>query len=45
MVGFKAYPILKMNPKYSSVGALLYRNLDYYPDGQYVVLYEGEGLN
>ena len=30
-------------PEYSSVGALLYRGLDYYPDGRYVVLYEGEG--
>ena len=39
----KTIPDPEENPEYSSVGALLYRNLNYYPDGKYVVLYEGEG--
>ena len=39
----KSLPTPEDDPQYSSVGALLYRNLDYYPPGKYVVLYEGEG--
>ena len=39
----KTIPALEDDPQYSSVGMLLYRNLDYYPEGKYVVLYEGEG--
>ena len=39
----KTIPDPEDEPEYSSVGALLYRGLDYYPDGKYVVLYEGEG--
>ncbi len=39
----KSLPAPEDDPQYSSVGVLLYRNLDYYPEGKYVVLYEGEG--
>ncbi|MCC0178519.1 cadherin-like domain-containing protein [Waterburya agarophytonicola K14] len=39
----KTIPDPEDDPQYSSVGMLLYRNLNYYPDGKYVVLYEGEG--
>jgi len=31
------------DPQYSSVGALLFRQQDYYLDDRYVVLYDGEG--
>ena len=39
----KTIPDPEDEPEYSSVGALLYRGLNYYPAGRYVVLYEGEG--
>ena len=39
----KTIPEPEDDPEYSSVGALLYRDQDYYLDDRYVVLYEGEG--
>jgi len=39
----KTIPAPEDDPEYSSVGALLYRDQDYYLDDRYVVLYEGEG--
>jgi len=39
----KSIPEPEDDPQYSSVGALLFRQQDYYLDDRYVVLYEGEG--
>ena len=39
----KSIPEAADDPEYSSVGALLFREQDYYLDDKYVVLYEGEG--
>ncbi len=39
----KSLPAPEDDPEYSSVGTILYRDIDNYPAGKYVVLYEGEG--
>ena len=39
----KSLPDPEDEPRYTSVGTILYRDLPYYPAGEYVVLYEGEG--
>lgn len=39
----KSLPKPEDPPEYSQVGTLLFREVDRYPGGQYVVLYEGEG--
>lgn len=39
----KSLPAPEDDPEYSSIGTLMYRGLEQYPGGRYVVLYEGEG--
>ncbi len=39
----KSLPDPEDDPQYSSVGTLMYRDVDNYPSGKYVVLYDGEG--
>ena len=39
----KSLPDPEEDPEYTSVGTILYRDLGYYPGGEYVVLYKGEG--
>ena len=39
----KSIPDPEDEPQYTSVGTILYRDLGVYPEGKYVVLYEGEG--
>lgn len=39
----KSLPAPEDAPEYTQVGTLLYREIDRYPGGKYVVLYEGEG--
>ena len=39
----KSLPTPEDSPQYTSVGTLLYRDVESYPEGKYVVLYEGEG--
>ena len=39
----KSLPDPEDEPLYSSVGTILYRDIDDYPGGEYVVLYQGEG--
>lgn len=39
----KSLPAPEDDPEYSSVGTLMFREVNNYPEGKYVVLYEGEG--
>jgi hypothetical protein len=39
----KSLPAPEDAPEYTQVGTLLHREIDRYPGGKYVVLYEGEG--
>jgi hypothetical protein len=39
----KSLPTIEDAPRYSQVSTLLYREIDRYPGGTYVVLYKGEG--
>ncbi|MGF1482415.1 MAG: cellulose-binding protein [Cyanophyceae cyanobacterium] len=39
----KSLPSLEDPAEYTRVGTLMFRNIDHYPGGKYLVLYDGEG--